>query len=74
MNRISIEIDEASCNGCKICVHSCFVDVLRWDDNAGTPLVAYPEDCVWCLACEDACPAQCIEVIPAFPYIEPAAY
>ena len=74
MNRIEIRIDRDRCTGCKICVHSCFVDVLRWDEQEEAPIVAYPEDCVWCLSCEAECPEQCIEVIPTFPYVEPAAY
>lgn len=62
-----IEIDKDLCNGCKICVDACFLDVLRWDEKEEKPIVAYPEDCVWCLACEIACPVKCIEVIPSIP-------
>ena len=72
-----IEIDLDSCNGCKVCVDSCFLDVLRWDEENDKPVVAYPEDCVWCLACEDACPVECIEVIPvitAIPGLIPPPY
>jgi len=46
---------------------ACFVDVIRWDDKNKRPVVAYPEDCVWCLACECACPEQVIEVVPNIP-------
>jgi NAD-dependent dihydropyrimidine dehydrogenase PreA subunit len=62
-----IEIDKDMCNSCKTCVGTCFVDVFRWDAKEERPIAAYPEDCVWCLACEMACPVQCIEVIPAIP-------
>jgi NAD-dependent dihydropyrimidine dehydrogenase PreA subunit len=62
-----IEINLQTCKGCKACVNACFVDVLRWDEATKKPVVAYPEDCVWCLACEAACPVQCIEVIPNIP-------
>ena len=72
MNNVKIDYD--LCNGCKICVDACFVDVIRWDDKEKRPIVAYPEDCVWCLACEEACSAQCIEVIPAIPNRLPALY
>jgi len=70
----SIKIDRDLCNGCKTCVDACFVDVIRWDDKAERPIAAYPEDCVWCLACEDACPVQCIEVVPTIPGRLPAWY
>lgn len=69
-----IDIDHDMCNGCKICVDACFLDVLRWDDKEGKPKAAYPEDCVWCLACELACPAQCIEVVPIIPPGLPPQY
>lgn len=62
-----IRIDLEKCKGCKTCVNACFADVLRWNEADKKPVIAYPEDCVWCLACEAACPAQCIEVIPDIP-------
>lgn len=62
-----IEIDLDMCNGCKTCVDACYLDVIRWDEKKEKPIVAYPEDCVWCLACERVCPVQCIEVIPIMP-------
>jgi NAD-dependent dihydropyrimidine dehydrogenase PreA subunit len=62
-----IDIDLEKCKGCKTCVNACFADVLRWNEADKKPVVAYPEDCVWCLACEAACPAQCIEVVPNIP-------
>lgn len=62
-----IDIDLDKCEGCKTCVNACFADVLRWNEAEKKPIVAYPEDCVWCLACEAACPAQCIEVVPNIP-------
>ncbi len=66
MNKI--EIDYETCNACKICVKACFIDVLRWDEAEDRPVVAYPEDCVQCNACELACTRECIEVIPDFAY------
>jgi len=60
----SIEINEEECNGCKTCFEACFVDVMRWDDAGGKPVVAYEQDCVWCFTCEVNCPAQCINVVP----------
>jgi NAD-dependent dihydropyrimidine dehydrogenase PreA subunit len=48
-------------------VNACFADVIRWDEDAEKPVFAYPEDCVWCLACELACPENCIDVVPNIP-------
>jgi NAD-dependent dihydropyrimidine dehydrogenase PreA subunit len=62
-----IKIDFEACKGCKTCMNACFTDVIRWNEDDKKPVVAYPEDCVWCLACEAGCPAQCIEVIPNIP-------
>ncbi len=69
-----IEIDLEMCNRCRTCVDACFVNVIQWDVKDGKPVAAYPEDCVWCLACEEACPAQCIEVIPTIPGRVPAQF
>jgi len=62
-----ININYDTCKSCKTCVNACFVDVLRWDSENKKPVVAYPEDCVWCLACEANCPVNAIEVIPNVP-------
>lgn len=62
-----IKIDWDACRGCKSCMNACFVDVIRWSEDDEKPIIAYPEDCVWCLACELACPEQCIEVVPNIP-------
>jgi len=67
MSNAKIEIDLDKCTGCKLCIDACFVDVIRWDSKEEKPIAAYPEDCAWCLSCEIACPAQCIEVIPTIP-------
>jgi NAD-dependent dihydropyrimidine dehydrogenase PreA subunit len=65
MSGVTITIDRENCTACQTCMGACFLDVLRWDEQADRPVVAYPEDCVWCYACELACPAQCIDVKPA---------
>ena len=62
-----VKIDLDACTSCKMCVSACFVDVLRWDAEAERPVASYPEDCVWCLACEVSCPVNAIEVVPVVP-------
>ena len=64
MKGLKIEIDQELCKGCKQCFKVCFEDVYRWDEVEGKPIVAYPDDCVMCLSCEEVCSAQCIDVIP----------
>jgi NAD-dependent dihydropyrimidine dehydrogenase PreA subunit len=71
-NRVEIDLD--MCNRCRTCVDACFVNVIQWDEEEEKPVAAYPEDCVWCLACEEACSAQCIEVIPTIPGRVPAQF
>ena len=65
VKKIDINLEE--CKKCKTCVNACFADVLRWNEAEKIPVVAYLEDCVWCLACEAACPVHCIEVVPNIP-------
>ncbi len=74
MDHVRIEIDRDMCNSCKTCVDACFVDVLRWDEMEDLPVIAYPEDCVWCFACEMACPVECIKVVPTGQRRVPSAY
>ena len=57
-----IDIDLETCNGCGLCYKACFADVLRWDENAERPVVAYPEDCAQCNLCELNCPVDAITV------------
>lgn len=60
MNKIIV--DEQKCVGCKICYKACFIDVIRFDDDAKKPIIAYPEDCVNCMYCEASCPAHAIHI------------
>lgn len=63
----TVEINLDACTGCGTCSEACFIDVIRWDDAEGKPVVAYEQDCVWCFTCEVNCPSQCIDVIPQMP-------
>ena len=58
------KIDAIKCNGCKVCVSACRLDVIRFDESKDIAYIAYPEDCDFCLNCETACPLDCIYVSP----------
>ncbi len=59
-----VEISPEVCNGCRICLDSCSVDVLRMNDkNKAYP--AYPQDCHFCTLCENDCPVGAIKVSAA---------
>lgn len=52
------------CTGCRMCVNVCPEDVLRFDEETRTPIIAYLRDCQSCFLCELACPVQAITVTP----------
>lgn len=70
----SIIIDKDKCTGCQICFKACWVDVFRWDDQGGKPIVAYPEDCVECNFCEISCPVNAINVVIDYDKPFPCSY
>ena len=60
-----IEINENLCKGCDICIEFCPVDVFENSDKLNRkgyylPLVARPDECVYCLLCELLCPELAI--------------
>ncbi len=57
---LQIEIREAACRGCGICVDVCPTDVLESDGVPPKARVRAIEDCIACLSCAYACPSGAI--------------
>jgi NAD-dependent dihydropyrimidine dehydrogenase PreA subunit len=57
-------IDEQKCNGCEICFNVCPCDVFRLLPGKRLVLIAYPDDCQTCFACELDCPEGALYVGP----------
>ncbi|MCC7261685.1 MAG: 4Fe-4S binding protein [Candidatus Latescibacteria bacterium] len=57
---LSIEIHEAACRGCQICVDICPTDVFTFDAVAAKARIGEQSDCLACLSCSHACPAGAI--------------
>lgn len=55
-------IDFDLCNGCGICVNSCWMDVISMDEGKKRAIIKYPEDCAVCGVCETDCPVHAIHV------------
>ena len=55
--KVQIIIGHKACRGaeCLNCVDSCPRDVLQWDKEQKKVVVANFQECVVCLACEEAC-------------------
>jgi NAD-dependent dihydropyrimidine dehydrogenase PreA subunit len=60
-------IDMTLCNGCGICVRSCWSDVIRMDEQTEDVIIKYRDDCSSCAVCEMDCPKKAIHVSPKLP-------
>lgn len=58
------KIDTDLCDGCKTCVDSCSMHVIRFDEETNKAYAKYPEDCIACYNCEADCPTNAIYVSP----------
>ena len=57
-------IDPKLCNGCRICVKICPMDVFRMNNKRKKAVITYPEDCMLCELCVLDCPTNAITVTP----------
>jgi NAD-dependent dihydropyrimidine dehydrogenase PreA subunit len=57
-------IDTDLCQGCGTCVDTCWLDVIRMDEEKKKAYIKYPEDCRMCALCELFCPQHAIYVSP----------
>lgn len=59
-----IEVRDAYCKRCGVCVGLCPNEALA-QDSLGKPWLRYPEKCSGCALCELRCPDYAIEVLEA---------
>jgi len=58
------KIDVSLCTGCRMCVNSCPMDVIGFDEKADKAVIKYPKDCIACYSCEEDCPVKAVYVNP----------
>ena len=57
-------IDYELCNNCKVCIDSCPLDILRFDEEKEQVYIQYQEECMCCFNCELDCAKDAIYVSP----------
>lgn len=55
-------VDKALCKGCGLCIAFCPVQVYEADFE-GKCILAHPERCVGCMACDYRCPDFAIRIM-----------
>ncbi len=68
------KIDNDKCNGCKICVDACPMDVIRFNEESNKAVIKYAKDCICCYNCEEDCPVGAVYVDPMRDPRVPAAW
>jgi len=56
-------LEEVRCSGCRACLAACPFGALRFDGNAGQPVVAQA-DCFGCGVCRHACASGALTLVP----------
>jgi NAD-dependent dihydropyrimidine dehydrogenase PreA subunit len=63
-----VTVDYDICIADGACIEACPVNVYEWLDTPGHPaaekktFMAREKDCIFCMACENVCPPQCIKI------------
>lgn len=59
---LSIDITNAECTGCNLCVLACPTGVLALEENIKLAYVVRLDTCIVCRSCEVVCKPDCIHV------------
>ena len=63
---VTVDFDICVADGA--CVEACPVNVYEWLDTPGhpasekKPFMVREKDCIFCMACENVCPPQCVKI------------
>lgn len=64
--QVTVDFDICIADGA--CIEACPVNVYEWLDTPGHPgsekktFMAREKDCIFCMACENVCPPQCVKI------------
>ena len=65
-SQVTVDYDICIADGA--CIEACPVNVYEWLDTPGHPssdkktFMAREKDCIFCMACENVCPPQCVKI------------
>jgi len=63
---VTVDFDICVADGA--CIEACPVNVFEWLDTLGhpasekKPFMIREKDCIFCMACENVCPPQCVKI------------
>ncbi len=60
-----IQVDHDRCVQCGLCISICDWHVLDTDDDDNKVLATRPDDCTYCMLCQDSCYEEAILVAAA---------
>ena len=65
-SEVTVDFDICVADGA--CIEACPVNVFEWLDTPGhpaserKPFMMREKDCIFCMACENVCPPQCVKI------------